>query len=234
MPQLNPRENAPRTGWSDDHEDTDVDSSGTEAYGDPLWERPQPISDTRFVPRIGVTGPVRELNRAFIAATVPWLVSAGRKPLVLTCDTHGWDEATRLRSALTGILDAARIVGVVAERELDHGLLAAVANELIARFPDADMLLYAGYATTAPIIQSATLVHYTIYIHDGINTAPDLLRSADLAGLHVIHSTAGEATHANMRIPHAHLPALPTVVADCISGQGLDVAFAVLWDEVLS
>lgn len=227
------KNHASYAGWSDDHEDTDIDRGTTEDYGDPLWERPQPIRDTRFVPRIGMTGPVRELTRAFVIATVTWLVTEGRTPLILTCDTHGWDEAIRLRAALTGILDAARIVGVVAGRELDHGLPAAVASELITRFPDADMLLYAGYATTAPIIRSATLVHYAIDIRDGTSTAPDFPRSTDLAGLHVIHSTADEATHTNMRISHAHLSALPTVVADCIGGQGLDAAFAVLWDEVL-
>jgi len=221
------------TGWSDDHENDDIGSGATEDYGDPLWERPQPISGTRFVPRIGVTSPVRELNRAFIVATVTWLVSVGRTPLILTCDTHRWDEATRLRSALTGILDAACIVGVVAERELDHALPAAVASELIARFPDADVLIYAGYATTAPIIRSATLIHYAICIRDEMSTTPDFSHSADLAGLHVIHRTADETTHAEVQIPYAYPLPLPTVVADCIGGQGLDVAFAVLWDEVL-
>lgn len=223
----------PYAGWSDDHEDTNVDRGTTEDYGDPLWERPQQVSNTRFVPRIGVTSPVRGLTRPFVIATVTWLVTEGRTPLILTCDTHGWDEAIRLRAALTGILDAARIVGVVAGRELDHGLPAAVASELTTRFPDADVLLYAGYATTAPTIRSATLVHYAIDIRDGTSTAPDFPRSVDLAGLHVIHSTAAEATHANMQISHAHLSGLPTIVADCIGGQGLDAAFAVLWDEVL-
>jgi len=228
--------------WLDDHEDDDYEND-VPGDGDALWERPRRAPGTRFVPWIGIGGAARAATLAFVARLVAWCIAVGRAPLVITADTSdhsGWESATALRHALTDVLDGARIVGLVTERAASEEapvILSAIASELITRYPDADVLLFVGSEQFAALPLNPQLTHYAVVITDANHRAdadnPPMIAHADLIVMHLpsppVAPPQGEGGEVVERAS-----GLPVVVADCTSGRGLDSAFALLWEDVLS
>lgn len=225
--------------WLDDHDDDDAPGDG-----DALWERPQQVGNTRFVPRIGIGGAVRDTTLAFVAHLVAWGVSVGCAPLVITADTTdsgGWESATALRHMLVSVLDPAHIVGLVTDSTDSEGTLAllnAVATELLARYPDAHALLFVSSGPLAALPLNPTLAHYTVSICD-VSYQTDtaihpLIVAANLVVMHLPSSHIAARGERERGEIMAREGSLSAVVADCTSGQGLDRVFAVLWKDVLS
>ena len=97
--------------------------------------------------RVGVGGPVGSGKTALIEALVPLAIAHGHRPLVITNDIFTTLDAAHVRATLAGVLDPERVIGVetgscphTAVRDDPTMNLAAMA-ELVARFPDADLLV---------------------------------------------------------------------------------------------
>ena len=132
------------------------------------------IDDARApgVVRIGIGGPVGSGKTALIEALVPRLLAAGHNPLVVTNDIFTREDAEHVRSALDGVLDAARVVGVetgscphTAVRDDPSMNLDAIA-ELTDRFPDADVVLVESGGDNLTLTFSRALADYFIFVID--------------------------------------------------------------------
>jgi len=228
--------------WLDDHEDDDHENDAP-GDGDALWERPRQAARTRFVPLIGIGGIARATTLAFVARLVAWCIAVGRAPLVIITNTNdhgGWESTTALRDALTDVFDSARIVGLMTECSASEGasvILNAVATELVARYPDADMLLFVGSEQSAALPLNPELTHYAVAITDTDHQADAdnqlMIARADLIVMHLPSPPVALPPGESGEVV-GWASGLPIVVADCTSGQGLNDAFAVLREDVLS
>jgi urease accessory protein len=124
------------------------------------------------VARIGIGGPVGSGKTALIEALVPQLLAAGHNPLVVTNDIFTREDAEHVRSALAGVLDAERVVGVetgscphTAVRDDPSMNLDAVAA-LTGRFPEADVVLIESGGDNLTLTFSSALADYFIFVID--------------------------------------------------------------------
>lgn len=189
------------------------------------WTPPGRATPTLFVPRVGLLGAVGDAFAVLVAPLVRALSLAGYAPLVVAViDTDAG--APRLRHALAGVLDPARIVAVACGRDAEVGsghrdtaLLHAVATELLARFPDAAMLLFAVRGGTMPALDPA-LVHYTMVCTAAL---PDDAGDADLWVLPADATMVG-----------AVWGGAPVIGVDAATGTGVGDLLALLRDAVLN
>jgi urease accessory protein len=188
------------------------------------------------IPRVGVGGPVGSGKTALIEALVPMLIAQGYAPLVITNDIVTREDAEHVKRTLAGVLDPERVVGVetgccphTAVRD-DPTMNLAAADELEARYPDADILLLESGGDNLTLSFSRALVDYFIFVIDvaGGDKVPrkrgpgliqaDLLviNKTDLAP-HVGASL--EVMDRDSRLVRGNRPFLFT---NCRAGAGLD------------
>jgi len=124
------------------------------------------------IPRIGIGGPVGSGKTALIEALVPWLVSAGNRPLVVTNDIFTQEDAHHVRATLAGVLAPERIVGVetgscphTAVRDDPSMNLEAIAR-LEQRFPDGDVVLVESGGDNLTLTFSRALADYFVFVID--------------------------------------------------------------------
>ncbi|MEV4257751.1 urease accessory protein UreG [Spirillospora sp. NPDC049652] len=122
--------------------------------------------------KIGIGGPVGSGKTALIEALVPVLVERGHRPGVITNDIYTQEDAQHVRRTLAGTLDADRVVGVetgscphTAVRD-DPTMNLAAAAELLARFPDIDVLLFESGGDNLTLTFSPALADVYVFVLD--------------------------------------------------------------------
>ncbi len=218
---------------------------------DTSWTRPDRLATLaapRFVPRIGVGGPVGSGKTALIEQLVPRCIAAGLSPVVITNDIVTQEDARHVRRTLAGVLDAERIVGVetgacphTAVRD-DPTMNMAVAEELIERFPDADVLFLESGGDNLTLTFSPALVHYFIFVIDtagGDKVPRKNGPGTNLADLLIVNKTdlapyVGADLALMAREAGERRGGKPTLFTNCATGEGVDAVLALLRDEVLA
>jgi urease accessory protein len=121
---------------------------------------------------VGVGGPVGSGKTALIEALVPLVIERGFSPVVVTNDIYTQLDAQHVRSALHGILDADRVIGVetgscphTAVRDDPTANVAAI-DEMLERFPDANLVFLESGGDNLTLTFSPTLVDAYIFVID--------------------------------------------------------------------
>jgi urease accessory protein len=193
--------------------------------------------EERAIFKVGVGGPVGSGKTALIEALVPMAIERGFSPVVVTNDIYTQLDAEHVRAALEGILSADRVMGVetgscphTAVRDDPTANIAAM-DEMLARFPDADLVFLESGGDNLTLTFSPTLVDAYIFVIDvaegddiprkkgpGI-THSDLLviNKVDLApyvrvNLDVMRQGANDARP----------DGAPWVMTNSLTGEGLD------------
>jgi urease accessory protein len=187
--------------------------------------------------KVGVGGPVGSGKTALIEALVPMAIGRGFSPVVVTNDIYTQLDAEHVRSALSGILSADRVIGVetgscphTAVRDDPTANIAAM-DEMLARFPDANLVFLESGGDNLTLTFSPTLVDAYIFVIDvaegddiprkkgpGI-THPDLLviNKVDLAPYVRVNLDVMRAGAQAARPDGA-----PWVMTNSLTGDGLD------------
>jgi urease accessory protein len=129
-------------------------------------------NSNRDVFKVGVGGPVGSGKTALIEALVPMAIGRGFSPVVVTNDIYTQLDAEHVRSALSGILSADRVIGVetgscphTAVRDDPTANIAAM-DEMLARFPDANLVFLESGGDNLTLTFSPTLVDAYIFVID--------------------------------------------------------------------
>jgi urease accessory protein len=122
--------------------------------------------------KVGVGGPVGSGKTALIEALGPMAIGRGFSPVVVTNDIYTQLDAEHVRSALSGILSADRVIGVetgscphTAVRDDPTANIAAM-DEMLARFPDANLVFLESGGDNLTLTFSPTLVDAYIFVID--------------------------------------------------------------------
>lgn len=202
---------------------------------------------THRIARMGIGGPVGAGKTALIETLVPRLVAQGRKILVITNDIVTREDEQHVRRTLAGILDPARIVGVetgtcphTAVRE-DPSLNLRVLENLMAAFPDTDLVFVESGGDNLTLTFSPVLVDQTIFVIDvaGGDKVPrkkgpgvvqaDLLviNKQDLAPM--VGADLAVMAQDSEAVRHGR----PFVFTNCRTGAGVDKVIDFIEHEVL-
>lgn len=191
----------------------------------------------RNVFKVGVGGPVGSGKTALIEALVPMTIERGFSPVVVTNDIYTQLDAQHVRAALEGILSSDRVIGVetgscphTAVRDDPTANIAAM-DEMLAKFPDADLVFLESGGDNLTLTFSPTLVDAYIFVIDvaegddiprkkgpGI-THSDLLviNKVDLAPYVRVNLDVMRQGAADARPDGA-----PWVMTNSLTGEGLD------------
>ena len=186
--------------------------------------------------RVGVGGPVGSGKTALIEALVPMAIARGYSPVVITNDIYTQLDAEHVRATLDGVLDPERVVGVetgscphTAVRD-DPTMNLAAMEDIVARFPDADLLFLESGGDNLTLTFSPALVDTFIFVLDVAQgdkiprkKGPGVSRS----DLLVINKTdLAPYVRANLDLmrqgaEEARPNGAPYVMTDCLTGEGL-------------
>jgi urease accessory protein len=129
-------------------------------------------NEERNVFKVGVGGPVGSGKTALIEALVPMAIERGFSPVVVTNDIYTQLDAQHVRAALDGILSPDRVIGVetgscphTAVRDDPTANIAAM-DEMLAKFPDADLVFLESGGDNLTLTFSPTLVDAYIFVID--------------------------------------------------------------------
>jgi urease accessory protein len=194
-------------------------------------------NQNRNVFKVGVGGPVGSGKTALIEALVPMTIERGFSPVVVTNDIYTQLDAQHVRAALEGILSSDRVIGVetgscphTAVRDDPTANIAAM-DEMLAKFPDADLVFLESGGDNLTLTFSPTLVDAYIFVIDvaegddiprkkgpGI-THSDLLviNKVDLAPYVRVNLDVMRQGAADARPDGA-----PWVMTNSLTGEGLD------------
>lgn len=201
---------------------------------------------TRTPFRIGVGGPVGSGKTALIEALVPLAIARGYSPVVITNDIYTQLDAEHVRSALDGVLDAARVTGVEtgscphsAVRD-DPTMNIAAMEEMLETFPDADLVFLESGGDNLTLTFSPTLVDAYIFVLD-VAQGDDIPRKKGPAITHsdllVINKIdLAPYVRADLEVmkkgaADARPDGSPWIMTNSISGEGLNEVLDVL-DEM--
>lgn len=191
--------------------------------------------------RVGVGGPVGSGKTALIEALVPMAVARGHSPVVITNDIYTQLDAEHVRATLAGVLDPERVIGVetgscphTAVRD-DPTMNLAAMEEIVARFPDADLLFLESGGDNLTLTFSPALVDTFIFVLDVAQgdkiprkKGPGIARS----NLLVINKIdLAPYVHANLDVmrhgaEEARPNGAPFIMTDCLTGEGLPEVLA--------
>lgn len=196
--------------------------------------------------KVGVGGPVGSGKTALIEALVPMAIARGYSPVVITNDIYTQLDAEHVRSALAGVLDAARVVGVEtgscphsAVRD-DPTMNIAAMEEMLEKFPDADLVFLESGGDNLTLTFSPTLVDSYIFVLD-VAQGDDIPRKKGPAITHsdllVINKVdLAPYVRADLDVMRqgaedARPDGAPYIMTNCMTGQGLAEVLDVL-DEM--
>lgn len=192
--------------------------------------------DSSAVPCIGVGGPVGSGKTALIEALVPILLKRGYHPIVITNDIFVGEDARHVRRTLAGVLDPERVMGVetgscphTAVRD-DPTMNLAAMDEMLQRFPDADIVLLESGGDNLTLTFSPALADYFIFVIDVAEgdkiprkrgpgtTHSDLLviNKTDLAPY--VHASLEVMEHDARQVREGR----PFLFTNCLTGDGLE------------
>jgi urease accessory protein len=191
--------------------------------------------------RVGVGGPVGSGKTALIEALVPMAIARGHRPLVITNDIFTNLDAEHVRAALTGVLDPERVIGVetgscphTAVRD-DPTMNLAAMEELVERFPDADLLFLESGGDNLTLSFSPALVDTYVFVIDVAQgdkiprkKGPGVCRS-DLLVINKID--LAPYVRADLEVMRQGAAASranggPFLMTDCLTGEGLPEVLA--------
>jgi urease accessory protein len=195
---------------------------------------------------VGVGGPVGSGKTALIEALVPMAIARGYSPVVITNDIYTQLDAEHVRSALAGVLDASRVVGVEtgscphsAVRD-DPTMNIAAMEEMLETFPDADLVFLESGGDNLTLTFSPTLVDSYIFVLD-VAQGDDIPRKKGPAITHsdllVINKVdLAPYVRADLDVMRrgaedARPDGAPYIMTNCMTGQGLAEVLDVL-DEM--
>jgi urease accessory protein len=186
--------------------------------------------------RVGIGGPVGSGKTTLIEALVPRLITSGHRPLVVTNDLFTQEDADHVRRTLADVLPGERVVGVetgtcphTAVRDDPTMNLAAI-EEMMARFPDADLVLVESGGDNLTLTFSRAPADYFIFVID-VAEGDKIPRKR---GPGVIQSDLLVINKVDLApYVHASLPIMerdarqfrgerPFVFTNCDTGEGLD------------
>lgn len=126
----------------------------------------------KFIPRIGIGGPVGSGKTALIEALVPLMLERHFKPVIITNDIFTQEDAQHVRRTLAGALDPERVLGVetgscphTAVRD-DPSMNLAAVEEMTRRFPDADLVLLESGGDNLTLTYSPALADSFLFVID--------------------------------------------------------------------
>lgn len=201
---------------------------------------------TRTPFKVGVGGPVGSGKTALIEALVPLAIERGYSPVVITNDIYTQLDAEHVRSALDGVLDAARVTGVEtgscphsAVRD-DPTMNIAAMEEMLEKFPDADLVFLESGGDNLTLTFSPTLVDSYIFVLD-VAQGDDIPRKKGPAITHsdllVINKIdLAPYVRADLEVmkqgaTDARPDGSPWIMTNCMTGDGLAEVLDVL-DEM--
>ena len=193
--------------------------------------------------RIGVGGPVGSGKTALIEALVPLAIARGYSPVVITNDIYTQLDAEHVRTALDGTLDPQRVIGVEtgscphsAVRD-DPTMNIAAMEEMIGRFPDADLVFLESGGDNLTLTFSPTLVDSYIFVLD-VAQGDDIPRKKGPAITHsdllVINKVdLAPYVRADLDVMRqgaeaARPDGAPYIMTNCMTGEGLTEVLDVL------
>jgi urease accessory protein len=185
--------------------------------------------------RVGVGGPVGSGKTLLVERLIAPLIARGFHPGIVANDIFTKEDASILRRALNGVLDAERIVGVEtgscphsAVREDPTANLAAI-DELVARFPEIDLVLVESGGDNLTLTFSPLLADRSIYVLDtaaGDKTprkqGAGLMRS-DLLVINKIDLAPYVGADLDMMLRDSRALRIgPIQLTDCRRGEGIE------------
>ncbi len=193
--------------------------------------------------RVGVGGPVGSGKTALIEALVPLAMKRGYSPVVITNDIYTQLDAEHVRSSLNGVLDSARVTGVEtgscphsAVRD-DPTMNIAAMEEMLEKFPDADLVFLESGGDNLTLTFSPTLVDSYIFVLD-VAQGDDIPRKKGPAITHsdllVINKIdLAPYVRADLEVmkqgaADARPDGAPWLMTNCMTGQGLEEVLDVL------
>lgn len=191
---------------------------------------------TRGPFKIGVGGPVGSGKTALIESLVPLAIERGYSPVVITNDIYTQLDAEHVRSALEGVLDPARVTGVEtgscphsAVRD-DPTMNIAAMEEMLEKFPDADLVFLESGGDNLTLTFSPTLVDSYIFVLD-VAQGDDIPRKKGPAITHsdllVINKVdLAPYVRADLDVMRkgaedARPDGAPYLMTNCMTGEGL-------------
>jgi urease accessory protein len=128
--------------------------------------------EKKYIPKIGIAGPVGSGKTALIERVVPRLVKEGYKVGIVTNDILTKEDAMRLKNNLRDAVSDELIIGVetgacphTAIREDPTMNLAAV-DELLKYEPDLDLIIFESGGDNLAATYSSELADYFIFVID--------------------------------------------------------------------
>ena len=195
--------------------------------------------------RVGIGGPVGSGKTALIEALIPELQRRGIDFAVVTNDLVTREDAERLRRS--GLIDPARVSAVEAGacphtviRE-DPTLNIAAGDDLEARFPGLELILFESGGDNLASTFSLDLVDWWIFVID-VAGGDDIPRKRGLGviqcDLLVINKT-DLAPYVNVDLDRMVREAdqvrdgRPVLLTDCAKGEGVDAVVEAISRQVL-
>lgn len=128
--------------------------------------------ESKYVPRMGIGGPVGSGKTALIERIVPRLVEQGYKLGIITNDILTKEDAMRLKKNFKGIIPEELILGVetgacphTVIRE-DPSMNLAAVDEILKKSPDLDLIILESGGDNLAATYSSELVDYFIFVID--------------------------------------------------------------------
>jgi urease accessory protein len=194
-------------------------------------------NDVRTVFKVGVGGPVGSGKTALIEALVPMAIERGFSPVVVTNDIYTQLDAQHVRAALDGILSPDRVVGVetgscphTAVRDDPTANIAAM-DEMLDKFPDADLVFLESGGDNLTLTFSPTLVDAYIFVID-VAEGDDIPRKKGPGITHsdlLVINKVDLAPYVRVDLDVMRMGAMdarpdgaPWVMTNSLTGEGLD------------
>lgn len=203
--------------------------------------------NTKYVPRIGIAGPVGCGKTALIEKIAPCLVKKGYKLGIITNDILTKEDAMRLRRNFEGIISEDLIIGVetgacphTVIRE-DPSMNMAAVDELLKKSSELDLIIMESGGDNLAATYSSELVDYFIFVID-VSEGDDIPRKRGpgviQCDLLVVNKTdLAEYVGADLDVMKKDLdivrPDKPYIFTNCKKDTGIDEVVKIIIDNLL-